>query len=504
MSVDAAPILEMRHITKTFPGVVALNDISLAVQPGQVHAIVGENGAGKSTLMKVLAGVVAPDSGEIALRGHLVQFAGPGDSQQRGISIIYQEFNLLPYLSVAENIFLGREPHKTLGLIDWARMHREARESLARLSVQLDPTTPVANLSVAQQQEVEIAKALSLEANIIVMDEPTAVLAAHEVEHLFDIVKTLKSQGVTVIYISHRLAELYQIADQATVIKDGRVVGAFEMGDVTRADLIRMMVGRPLEETFPAADDESGPVVLSVRGLSTEFLDTINFELRSGEILGLAGLVGAGRTSLARALFGASRITSGDIKVAGKPFNPASPRAAIRARIALVPEERKTQGLVLDLSIRKNMSLPILARLRRWGLLSKPRERTLVNDAIRDLGVRTPSAEQEVQYLSGGNQQKVVLAKWLNTAPQVLILDEPTRGVDVGAKAEIYGLIREIARKGTGILFISSELPEVLGMSDRIMVMRDGRIEGEVSRDEATEEKILGLATGESAEALVG
>jgi ribose transport system ATP-binding protein len=490
-------VLELRHITRTFPGVRALDNVTFACRPAEVHAVVGENGAGKSTLMKIVAGALAPDAGEIIAHGRQVRFEGPREAQRLGISVVYQEFNLLPHMSVAENIFLGREPRTRLGLLDWDRLRRDARAVLDRLAVRLDPSVSVGRLSVAQQQEVEIAKALSFHAEIILMDEPSAVLAGNELERLFEIIGALKQQGVTVIYISHRLAEVFQISDRVTVLKDGQLIGTVRTAEVSRPELIRMMVGRPLEEAFPEPGHGEGHLRLSVRGLSNDAVRDVSFDVRGGEIVGLAGLVGAGRTSLARALFGADPVAGGEIVLDGRPLQHGSPRAALRGGLALVPEDRKTQGLVLGLSVRKNVSLPILDRLQRWGLLSRRREREVVAAAIRDLKVRTPSLDQEVQYLSGGNQQKVVFAKWLTTAPRVLILDEPTRGIDVATKAEIYLLMRALASAGSGILLISSELPELLGMSDRILVMRDGRIAGELSRAEATEEKILALATSE-------
>jgi len=494
--------LEMLHITKEFPGVVALDDVSFSCQVGEVHALVGENGAGKSTLMKILAGVYHPDHGEIRIKGRPVQLNNPAEAQRMGIGIIYQEFNLLPWLTVAENILVGGLPRTQLGLVDWKRAHEEAQRALDRLGVCLDLRDRVLDLSVAQQQLVEIAKVLSLrtDLNIIIMDEPSAVLAGHELEQLFQVIRTLRSQGVTVVYISHRLDEVFQIAERVTVLRDGRVVGTGEVRDMDKPTLISMMVGHSLDETFPARRASIGGPLLQVRHLSSSRLglQDINFVVHKGEILGLAGLVGAGRSELATALFGVAPVDSGEVLLDGRPVALNRPRRAIDLGMALVPEDRKLYGLVLSQSVRHNISLVVLDRLKDFVLINEQRERELVVRQVEALDIRTPSVEQEVGYLSGGNQQKVVLAKWLCSAPKLIIMDEPTRGIDVGAKAEIYHLMRELAEKGASIIMISSELPEVIGMSDRILVMCRGRIAGELSREEATEERILALAIGES------
>jgi ribose transport system ATP-binding protein len=498
---DHALLLEMRHISKSFPGVQALCDVSLTCAAGEVHALVGENGAGKSTLVKILAGAETPDAGQILLDGRVARCVRPHDAQRQGISIIYQEFNLLPELTVLENIYLGRERHLVPGILDWAAMVRDAEGTLARLGIALDVHARVADLSVAQQQMVEIARALSRQARVVIMDEPSTVLAGHELERLFAMIAALKAQGVAIIYISHRLEEVFRIADRATVLRDGQVMATLNPAETTRAALIRLMVGREVQES-ERGDGSRGErePVLEVHGLCAEgFLRDISFTLHRGEILGVAGLVGAGRTTLARALFGAASVTSGHITVRGRTLVPGDPAAALRAGLALVPEDRKSQGLVLNLSVAQNISLPHLGRLTDGPLLSHHRQEALVSGAIRDLAIRTPTAAQEVRYLSGGNQQKVVLAKWLVAQPQVLILDEPTRGVDVGAKAEIYAIIRALARHGTAILMISSELPELLRMADRILVMHEGRLTGEVTAAEATEEAILSLAIGQRA-----
>ncbi len=496
------PILDMRQITKAFPGVVALDRVSFSCQAGEVHALVGQNGAGKSTLMKILAGALQPDSGEIRLKGQPVQIRSPRQAQALGISIIYQEFNLLPDLTVAENIFLGRPPRTRLGTVDWKRLRQEARAVLDRLGVQIDVDQPVRRIAVAEQQMVEIAKALSLHSDILVMDEPSAVLGGHELARLFEVIRTLKQQGVTIIYISHRLAEVFEIADRVTVLRDGQLVGVVSPREVSEGELIRMMIGQHLRETFPEARGEIGETVLEVSGLTRRgAFEDVSFTIRRGEIVGLAGMVGAGRTAVARALFGAEPVDAGEVLLDGQRVRITSPQTGVSYGLALVPEDRKADGLVLGLSVRKNITLPILNRISHLGVLQEAQERRIVEEAVRNLDIRTPSLNQEVRYLSGGNQQKVVLAKWLSAAPKVIILDEPTRGIDVSAKFEMYQLIRNLAQRGAAILLISSELPEILGLSDRILVMHRGRIVGEFSREEATEEKVLALATGGSLEA---
>jgi ABC-type sugar transport system ATPase subunit len=492
----ASPVLEMRHITKRFPGVLALDDVSFTCHRGQVHALVGENGAGKSTLIKVLAGALQPDAGEIVINGERVQFRDPHSAQLHGVNIIYQEFNLLPQLNVVENIFLGRERRGRGGLLARERMRREALALLKRVGLMVDPDTRVSRLSVSQQQLVEIAKALSQQASIVAMDEPSAVLAGHELEKLFELIRVLKQQGVTIIYISHRLDEVFQIADRVTVLKDGRDMGSSDVTAVSKPQLIRLMVGRTLDESLRPPTSSNHAVVLEVKNLTRQgALHDVSFKLHRGEIVGLAGMVGSGRSLVARALFGADLIDSGEILLEGQPLRLRAPHEAIRAGIALVPEDRKTQGLITKMSVRLNMTLPILNRLQRLGFVIQSRERTLVKDFTAQLSIKTPGLDQEVQYLSGGNQQKVVLAKWLAIRPRVVIMDEPTRGIDVGAKAEVYTIMRNLAEQGTAILMISSELPEIIGLSNRILVMRGGRIVGEVGREERMEEKIVSLAT---------
>jgi len=492
------PLLEMRGISKHYPGVQALEDVSFGVRAGEVHALVGENGAGKSTLMKILAGAEACDRGEILIDGHPVNIDSPQRAMDLGISIIYQEFNLVPYLSAAENIFLGREPRGVLpGFVHFPRMYQEAQVIIDRLGVRLDVRTPVNRLSVAGQQMVEIAKATSQKARIIAMDEPSATLTDHEMHNLFELIRSLKSQGVGVIYISHRLEEIFEIADRVTVLRDGRWVGTHPVADLDREEIIRMMVGRELREKIPKKIVPIGDPVLEVRHLTRKgVLEDISLTVKRGEVVGLAGLVGAGRTELARAIFGVDPKDSGEIYLEGQQVHFRSPQDAIRHGIGLVTEDRKALGLILGMVVRENISLANLQELSVLSFIQRRREKEITNQLISDLMIKTPSTEQQVQNLSGGNQQKVVLAKWLFTRSKVMIFDEPTRGIDVGSKVEIYQLMNRLAESGVGILMISSELPEILGMSDRILVMHEGKIAGELSREEATQEKIMHLATG--------
>lgn len=499
ISNDAAPVLEMRGIAKAYPGVVALHSVDFSVRPGEVHALIGENGAGKSTLMKILAGADTKDSGQIFIDGKESHIDTPQEAMRLGVSIIYQEFNLVPYMNAAENIFLGREPASVVpGLIDFGRMYSDAEKIIDELGVALDVRTPMNHLSVAQQQMVEIAKATSRKSRIIAMDEPSATLTDHELENLFGLIRRLKAEGVSIIYISHRLEEIFEIADRVTVLRDGELVATKDIAETNRADIIRMMVGRELSDSIPKIAAEARDVALEVRNLNRAgVLHDINFQVRSGEILGIAGLVGAGRTEVARAIFGADPIDSGQIIMNGKPVTIHSPRRAISLGIGLVSEDRKALGLVLGMAVRENISLANLGVLSRLGFIKRRKEREIAESYVKDVLIKTPSIEQAVQNLSGGNQQKVVLAKWLFTKSKVLIFDEPTRGIDVGAKTEIYQLMNRLAAQGVAIIMISSELPEVLGMSDRTLVMHDGRIAGELSGKDATQERIMGLATGE-------
>jgi ribose transport system ATP-binding protein len=491
-------VLEMRGISKSYPGVQALSGVSFDVRRGEVHALVGENGAGKSTLMKILAGAETKDAGEILLDGRRAEIDSPQRAMDLGISIIYQEFNLVPYLSAAENIFLGREPRSRVpGFVDFRTMHAEAQRLIDDLGVRLDIRSPVNRLSVAQQQMVEVAKATSRRARVIAMDEPSATLTEHELAHLFDLIRRLKEQGVAIIYISHRLEEIFSIADRVTVLRDGQVVGTRPVGELDRESIIRMMVGREIRDQIPKVSVQPGPVMLELKGVTRKgALEDVSFRVRAGEVVGLAGLVGAGRTEVARVIFGADGYDSGEVLLEGKPLRVRGPRDAIDAGIGLVTEDRKAQGLILGMTVRENVTLANLDAVCRLFFIRQGLERAVAAKFVEDLRIRTPSVEQRAQNLSGGNQQKVVLAKWLFTDSKVLIFDEPTRGIDVGSKVEIYQLMNRLAAEGKAILMISSELPEVLGMSDRIVVMHEGRVAGELSREEATQEKIMHLATG--------
>lgn len=494
-----ALLLEMRGITKSYPGVAALDGVDLTVAAGEVHALVGENGAGKSTLMRILAGAERRDAGEIRIEGRAVALDSPAQALAHGIAMIYQELNLVPHLSVAENLFLGREPSARMpGFIRFAALYGDAQALIARLGMALDVRCEVRRLSLAQRQMVEIARAASRDARILVMDEPSAALTGHETEGLFRLVAALRERGVAIVYISHRLAEIAQIADRVTVLRDGRVIGTRPMAETSRAELIQMMVGRELAEraTKPAAP--AGEVIFEARGLQRgRAVRDISLKLHRGEVLGLGGLIGAGRTEVARCLFGADRLERGELLLNGKPVRFASPRSAIRHGIALVPEDRKGLGLILSMVVRENITLAYLKRLAPSGLIAARRERAVAEEYVRTLAIRTPTAEQRAGLLSGGNQQKVVLAKWLLTEARVLIFDEPTRGIDVAAKAEIYDLMNTLAARGVAILMISSELAELLTMSDRILVLHEGRLAGELRRDgDWSQERVMALATG--------
>ncbi|NPV53930.1 MAG: sugar ABC transporter ATP-binding protein [Firmicutes bacterium] len=491
----------MKDITKRFPGVLALNKVRFQLRRGEVHVLLGENGAGKSTLIKILTGAYKPDEGTILLRGEEIRIDNPAHAQALGISAVYQEFNLIPHLDAGKNIFLGREPLKedVVKIIDKRAIYERSSNLLESLGAKIDPRIPVKRLGVASQQMVEIAKALAANAEILVLDEPTAVLTEEETERLFSVVRNLTARGVAVIYISHRLEEVAQIGDRATVFRDGEYVATVDLkgADIDIDYLIQLMVGRRLDEKFPKARVEPGCEVLRVTNLSRKgVLHDISFSLRSGEILGLAGLVGAGRTELARAIFGADPIDGGEIYVEGRLVRIRSPRDAIALQIGLAPEDRKTEGLVQLLPVDRNIILASAGRVSHRGILNLRRQSEVSWDLVRSLRIVTPNLKQKVMYLSGGNQQKVVLAKWLASQSRIIIFDEPTRGIDVGAKVEVYQLMNELVRRGVGIIMISSELPEILAMSDRILVLHEGRITAELTREEATQEKILRYAAG--------
>lgn len=491
-------LLELRDITKGFPGVRALENVKFDLRPGEIHALVGENGAGKSTLVKILSGVYQPDRGEIFLRGAPARILSPAHAQVLGISPVHQELQLEPYLSVAENIFLGRQPTRRLGIVDHQRMHREARHLLDSLGVTIDSAAPIESISIAQRQIVAIARAVLGTARVIIFDEPTSSLTERETALLFEMISKLRKTGIGIIYISHRIEEIFRLCDRVTVLRDGRYIATKPVGETNRLEVIALMIGRDISDLFKKEVAPIGETVLEVRGLSKKgLLHDISFSLRRGEIVGLAGLVGAGRTDLARAIFGDITFEFGDIVVAGKTITGHhTPRQAISAGIALVPEDRKEQGLVLGLSVRKNISLAMLPALSHMAFIRASEEKRLTRSYVEQLTIKTPSIDQKTLYLSGGNQQRVVIAKWLATQPKVLIVDEPTRGIDVRAKASIHALLCDLAKQGVAILMISSDLPEILAMSDRILVMHRGRITGELSGGEATQEAIMHYATG--------
>ena len=497
MNESAVPLLELRDGSKSYGAVHALRHGNISLRPGEVRALVGENGAGKSTLVKVLGGVVRPDEGELLVDGQEASFHSPVDARKVGVAVIYQEPTLFPDLSVAENVVMGRHPRGALRRIDRGAMHEEVQGLLDRLGVRLSPESPVRGLSIADQQIVEIAKALSFDARVLIMDEPTAALSGPEVERLFGVVRTLRDHGSAVLFISHRLGEVFAICDTVTVMRDGAVVHEAPIADTTPNDMVRRMVGRELSALFPKQVAQIGPPVLEVHRLTREgvFFD-VSFQVRAGEIVALAGLVGAGRSEVARAIFGIDRADAGYVEVSGRRVPVGRPLAAMRAGIAFVPEDRRVQGLVMDLSTARNATLTRLRALTRLGLIRVGAENRLTREWADRLRLRFHRLEDPVGFLSGGNQQKVVLAKWLATEPKLLILDEPTRGIDVGTKAEVHGLMSELAGRGVGVLMISSELPEVLGMADRVLVMHEGRLTEELSRDDADEERVMRAATG--------
>ncbi|WP_292970643.1 ribose ABC transporter ATP-binding protein RbsA [Pantoea sp. UBA4549] len=491
------PLLQLKGIEKSFPGVKALNGASLAVYPGRVMALVGENGAGKSTMMKVLTGIYTMDAGSLQWLGEPVAFSGPKASQEAGIGIIHQELNLIPQLSVAENIFLGREFINRFGRIDWKKMHREAEALLKRLNLRFSSHKLVGDLSIGDQQMVEIAKVLSFESRVIIMDEPTDALTDTETLSLFHVINELKAQGCGIVYISHRMKEIFEICDDVTVFRDGQFIAERAVSDLSEEQLIEMMVGRKLEDQYPHLDHSPGEIRLQVEKLCGSGVEDVSFTLRKGEILGISGLMGAGRTELMKVLYGALPRRSGSVTLNGRTVNVRSPQEGLASGIVYISEDRKRDGLVLGMSVKENMSLTALRYFSHaGGNLKHAEEQLAVGDFIRLFNVKTPSMMQPIGLLSGGNQQKVAIARGLMTRPDVLILDEPTRGVDVGAKKEIYQLINQFKAEGLSIILVSSEMPEVLGMSDRILVMHEGRISGEFSREQATQESLMAAAVG--------
>jgi ribose transport system ATP-binding protein len=486
----------MREVSKQYPGARALTNANLEVRAGEVHVLVGENGAGKSTLMKILSGAVRADAGEILLDGRPVEITGPLHARKLGISTIYQELSLVPHLSVAENIFLGKTPTRGAGIVHWPRMRRAADRILRGLGLSIDGNAPVHSLRLAQQQMVEVARALSDDARILVMDEPTSALSQREVAQLFATIERVTANGVAVVYISHRMDEVFQIGHRVTVLRDGCHVATCEIADVTASQLVKLMANRDVADHYPRREHARGEELLRVERLDGRGLKDVSLVLHRGEVLGIAGLVGAGRTRLARAIVGADQVDRGQLVINGKPAAIGSPADAARARIGFLPEDRKQQGLVLPLSVERNISVSHLSALARFGVMERSRERTEAQDAIASLRIRTPGPEQTVLHLSGGNQQKVVLAKWLAAHAEILIFDEPTRGIDVAARQDIYLLMNRLVENGAGIIMISSDLPEVLGMSDRILVMRGGAVQAELAARQATDSDVLQAALG--------
>ncbi len=494
---NAEYLLAADGIRKEFPGVVALGDVSFHLKRGTVHALMGENGAGKSTLMKILAGIYQPDVGEIRLKGAAIRLDSPLDALENGIAMIHQELNLMAYMTVAENIWIRREPKNRLGFIDHGEMYRRTQTLLERLGIDLDPEMRVGELSVASRQMVEIAKAVSYDSDVLIMDEPTSALTEREVEHLFRIIRDLRDRGIGIVYITHKMNELFEIADEFSVFRDGKYIGTHASTDVTRDDIIRMMVGREITQMFPKEEVPIGDVVLSVKNLTLNgVFHDVSFDVRAGEILGVAGLVGSGRSNVAETVFGVTPASSGTVEINGKPVSIASPTEAIRHRMAFLTEDRKDTGCLLILNILENMQIAVLQdKYVANGFVQEKTLSEACDDMCRKLRVKTPNLYERIENLSGGNQQKVLIGRWMLTQPRILILDEPTRGIDVGAKAEIHKLVGEMARNGVAVIMISSEMPEVLGMSDRIMVMHEGRVTGFLDRSEATQVKVMDLAS---------
>ena len=490
-------ILRMQGIRKTFPGVVALDNVNLDVRSGTVHSLMGENGAGKSTLMKCLIGMYTPDEGTVELAGDIVRFKDTKDGLEHGISMIHQELSPVPEMMVAENIWLGREPRGRLGLLSPAAMFRKTRELFDEWKINIDPKARMKDLTVSKQQMVEIAKAISYDAKIIIMDEPTSAIPEREVAHLHGMIKRLTDFGVAIIYITHKMDEVFRISDDITVFRDGKHVGSYPAKELDRDKLIKLMVGRELTDLFPKEEAEIGDVVLSVQGLNRgSVVKDVSFELHRGEILGLAGLMGAGRTEVLETIFGIEKADSGEVVLNGKTLRIKQPADAIRAGMALLTEDRKLNGIMGVLSVRDNITAAALPRYSPRGVLRVGEMRKDSEDQREKLRIKTPSLSQLIKNLSGGNQQKALISRWLLTVPDVLMIDEPTRGIDVGAKSEIHRLMSMLAQEGKAIIMVSSELPEVLGMSDRILVMHEGRISGELSREEANQESVMHLATG--------
>lgn len=493
----AESVLELEGVSKYFPGIKALDGIHLSVRRGEVHALIGENGAGKSTLVKILTGVYTPSSGNIFLDGKEVSFSGALDAQAAGITAIHQEATMFPELSVTENIFMGHHLRKKSLRLDWKTMKEKTRKLLERMELSINPDTPVKNLSVAQRHMVEIAKALSIDAGVVIMDEPTSALSSHEVEDLFAIIRQLKAEGKAIIFISHKFEEITEICEYFTVLRDGKYIGEGKVAETGLDSIINMMVGRNLDQLFPKENTKKGKTVLEAKGLKRSgFFRDISFSLREGEILGFFGLVGAGRSEVMRSLFGIDPLEEGEVTLFEMPYHPKNPKDAMEKGIAFVPEDRQTQGVILELSLRQNISLPQIDSISRLGFVSKKDELSIADTYGRKMEIKAGGWHMNADTLSGGNQQKVVLAKWLATRPKILILDEPTKGIDVGTKAAVHQLISELAVEGLAVILISSELPEILGMSDRIIVMHEGEKTAEVSVEDTSADSIMKAATG--------
>lgn len=491
-------MIEMTGISKAFDGNTVLKDVQFSLQKGEIHALMGENGAGKSTLMKILTGIHVHDTGEIKLNGELVNFKNPKEAERAGIAVIHQELNILPDLTVAENLFLGNEKvYGKSGILKTKQMNAEAKKILSALGLDEDVKTLTGELSVGKQQIIEIAKAMSSNAEVIIMDEPTAALTDREIESLFETIKGLQANGVSFVYISHRMEEIFSICDRITILRDGDFVGVKKIRETSFDEIVQMMVGRQLGERFPARNSAIGEVKLAAQGLTRNgCFEDISFELRKGEVLGISGLMGAGRTEVVQSLFGYRKLNKGSLVLDGKPVKIKNPQQAIKLGLGYVTEDRKSEGLIVEFSVKENLSLTNFQKVSSNGILNTRNEKELYESMVERLGVRVSGPEQAAKSLSGGNQQKVVIAKWLGIEPEVLILDEPTRGVDVGAKKEIYNIINELAERGVAILMISSELPEIIGMADRVLVMHEGNLMAELSKDEMTQEKIMHYATG--------
>lgn len=494
-------LLDVTQINKSFPGTHALRDVSFELLPGEVHALMGENGAGKSTLMHILCGVYTPDRGTIRLGGRVVTLNGPRQAQELGIGMVFQELSLAPGLSIAENVFPNRAPTRAAGLVDWSALFRRTRDLLAQFDLDINPRTLVRDLNITTRQIIEIIKALSLNARILLLDEPTSALPPDEVNRLFTVIRRLKEKGIGIVYISHRIPEVMEIADRVTVLRDGQRVGTHLIRDVTPDTIIEMMVGRKLADLYPDRAASMGDELLRVESLSgVRTFSDISFSLRRGEIIGLAGLLGARRGELLRALVGDAPISSGRTFINGQPVHIASPGQAFSLGIAYLPEERKTDGLFLKMALYQNVTVTALRRFARMGLMDARRETAVAQDYVSRLRIRTPGVQQLVGRLSGGNQQKVMLSKWLLRSPKILIIDEPTKGVDVGAKVEIHALLRELAHNGAGIIFVSTEFPEIIGLADRILVMHEGRLAGELPASQATEQLLIRMSSGYAVE----